>query len=106
MSTKNCPKCGSSVAIDAISCPFCGAKQDQILTQINTHSYGWTILSFLVSFIWFRVYGAPIFPLGFIGGLIIADWSSDIDKALGKESQMSVSIVLSIIGMIIGFFGS
>jgi len=34
----------------------------QLQSQINTHSLGWLTLSFLVSFLWFRIGGQPLFP--------------------------------------------
>jgi hypothetical protein len=60
-------------------------------------------MSFLVSFLWFKVGSIPIFPLGFVGGLIITFWSSDIDKALGKEPLAWLSVVMSVFGMFLGF---
>jgi hypothetical protein len=60
------------------------------------------IMAFLVSFLWFKINNNPVFPLGFIGALIIAFWSADIDKALGKEPLLNYSIILAIIGMVIG----
>jgi len=52
-------------------------------------------MSFLISFLWFKINNVPIFPLGFIGALIIAYWSADIDKTLGKETLLKHSIILS-----------
>jgi predicted nucleic acid-binding Zn ribbon protein len=100
VSVKNCPKCNKSIPADSAFCPYCGTP---LSTSINTHSYGWMIMAFLVSFLWFKINNNPIFPLGLIGALIIAFWSADIDKALGKEPLINYSIILAIIGMIIGF---
>lgn len=100
MSTKNCTKCGKLIPSDASFCPYCGIS---LSTPINTHSSGWMIMSFLISFLWFRINNNPIFPLGFIGALLIALWSADIDKTLGKEPLLNYSLILSSIGMIIGF---
>lgn len=77
--------------------------EPQLSSQINTHSYGWVIMSFLISLLWFKINNMPIFPLGFIGGLVITYWSYDIDRSLGKEPFTIYSILLSIIAMIIGF---
>jgi hypothetical protein len=60
-------------------------------------------MSFLVSFLWFKINNVPIFPLGFVGGLIIAFWSSDIDKTLGKKPLTSLSVAMSVSGMLLGF---
>jgi hypothetical protein len=100
VSVKNCPKCSKSIPADSSFCPYCGTP---LSVPINTHSSGWMIMSFLVSFLWFKIDNNPIFPLGFIGALIIAFWSADIDKALRKEPLLNYSIILAIIGMIIGF---
>jgi cellobiose-specific phosphotransferase system component IIC len=103
MSTRNCPRCGKTVTSDMTFCPFCGAKLDQPLQQVNTHSYGWALMSFLVSLLWFKISNVPIFPLGFVGGLIITFWSSDIDKALGKKPLAWLSVAMSVFGMFLGF---
>jgi predicted nucleic acid-binding Zn ribbon protein len=102
MLPKNCPVCGKAVAPNNAFCPFCGTIQP--FQQVNTHSLGWVILSFLVSFLWFKMNNSPVFPLGFVGGLIIGFWSSDIDKALGKETFMWLSVALCVLGMILGLF--
>jgi hypothetical protein len=108
MSTQNCPRCGGPIAPDVNFCPFCGAKLDhpfrQVSRQVNTHSLGWMVLSFLVSFLWFKINSNPVFPLGFMGGLVITFWSSDIDKALGKETYTWPSVALSVLSMLIGLF--
>lgn len=100
MSTKNCTKCGKLIPSDSSFCPYCGTP---LSTPINTHSLGWLVMSFLISFLWFKIGNNPVFPLGFIGALIIALWSADIDKALGKEPLFNYSLILSSIGMLIGF---
>ena len=76
----------------------------QLQSQINTHSLGWLTLSFLVSFLWFKIGNHPVFPLGFVGGLAIGFWSSEIDRALAKPSFLGHSITLSIVGMVLGLF--
>jgi cellobiose-specific phosphotransferase system component IIC len=103
MVTRDCPRCGKPVSSDMAFCPFCGAKLDQPLQQVNTHSYGWVLMSFLVSFLWFKINNTPTFPIGFVGGLVITFWSSDIDKALGKEPLTWLSVVISLFGMFLGF---
>ncbi len=82
--------------------PAQGAVPGQAPSQVNTHTYGWTILSFLVSLLWFKINNNPVFPLGFLGGLFIAFWFHDIDRALGKPSLLQLSVVLAIIGMVLG----
>jgi hypothetical protein len=114
MLTRNCPKCGKPITPpEVLFCPSCGAALPQSTPpptyspvapapRINTHSYGWAILAFLVSFLWFKVGNAPVFPLGFIGGLIISRWSWEIDRAAGKQSMIRSAIALSVLGMILG----
>jgi predicted nucleic acid-binding Zn ribbon protein len=104
MATRNCPMCGKAVAPNIAFCPFCGAKLDYPFQQVNTHSFGWVLMSFLVSFLWFKINNSAIFPLGFVGGLIITFWASDIDKALGKEPFTWLSVALCVLGMILGLF--
>jgi len=70
----------------------------------NTHTVGFLILCFLLSFLWFRINGVGVFPLGFVGGLVVAWWSQDIDRAFGKPSQFTLAVVLGLVGMFIGFF--
>ena len=102
MSSRSCPKCGGLVPFDASFCPSCGTDMIHPLSKINTHAYGWMALSFVFSLLWFKVNNVHVFPLGFIGGLIVAYWSYDIDKSLGKKTHMGYSIIVSIVGMIIG----
>ena len=102
MSTKNCLKCGVTVPLDATFCPSCGTNLIHPLSNINTHSYGWMVLSFVLSLLWLKINNVHVFPLGFVGGLIVAFWSFDIDRSLGKKTHMGYSIVVSIVGMIIG----
>jgi hypothetical protein len=63
-------------------------------------------MSFLVSFLWFKISNVPIFPLGFVGGLIITFWSSDIDRTLGKKPLAWLSVAMSVFGMFLGFLMS
>lgn len=60
-------------------------------------------MSFLVSFLWFNMNNTHVFPLGFVGGLVITFWSSDIDKAVGKEPLTWLSLEMSVFGMFLGF---
>jgi len=103
MSEKNCPVCGKAVPMIASFCLFCGAKLDFPSREVNTHSYGWLMMSFLVSFLWFRINNVPVFPLGFAAALAITFWSSDIDKSLGKKPLTWLAILLSLISMVLGF---
>jgi hypothetical protein len=109
MSTLYCPNCGKQVLPGALFCPNCGVALAQLPTQttmptprINTHTYGWIIMAFLVSFLWFKINNMPLFPLGFVGGLIITGFSWHIDKQVGKQSMAPLGLVLSFLGMIIG----
>jgi|WetSurMetagenome_2_1015567.scaffolds.fasta_scaffold497650_1 hypothetical protein len=70
--------------------------------KINTHTWGLTIMAFLISMLWFTFNGKPVFPLGLIGGLIIIAFSRHIDMQVGKQSIAVLGVILSIIGMIIG----
>ena len=59
-------------------------------------------MAFLVSFLWFKIGNTPLFPLGFIGSLVITAFSWHIDKQVGKPSIAPVGLAFSFIGMIIG----
>lgn len=72
--------------------------------SINTYDPAWVILSFLLSFLWFRINQTPVFPLGFVGGLSIAYMIHRIDSSLGKPSFLSPTILLSFLGCVIGVF--
>jgi hypothetical protein len=113
MSTVYCPHCGTQVPLGTLFCPNCGVALPQLQNQpptqaaiperrINTHTYGWIIMAFLVSFLWFKINNMPLFPLGFVGGLVITGFSWHIDKQVGKQSMAPVGLVLSFVGMIIG----
>jgi hypothetical protein len=68
--------------------------------KVNTHTFGWMVLAFLVSFLWFKIGNQPRFPLGFVGSLVIIYWSTNIDKALGKKSIGLTSVTMAFIGML------
>ncbi len=70
----------------------------------NTHSVGFLVLAVLLSFLWFRINGVGVFPLGFVGALLVAWWSQDIDRHFGKPSQFVLTLLLSLVGMFVGFF--
>lgn len=59
-------------------------------------------MAFLLSFLWFKINNAPLFPLGFIGGLVITVFSWHIDKQVGKQSIALIGVALSFVGMILG----
>ena len=111
MSTLYCPNCGKQVPSGTLFCPNCGVALPPLqpptqafvpARRINTHTFGWIIMAFLVSFLWFKIGITPIFPLGFVGGLVITAFSWDIDKQVGKSSMAPVGLALSFIGMVIG----
>ena len=39
---------------------------------VSSHAVGFLILSFLLSFLWFRINRVGVFPLGFVGALVVA----------------------------------
>ncbi len=107
MSDQFCPNCGYTIIADMRFCPQCGTPLSppppiQKPLNINTHSYGWLALTFLISLLWFKLNGNPIFPLGFVGGLIVAYWANDINRAVGKSSIAEPAIALALVGMVIG----
>lgn len=69
----------------------------------NTHTGGFLILALLISLLWFRVNGVALLPVGLVGGLIVAWWSSDIDRQSGKPSQFSLGAILAVVGAFVGF---
>jgi hypothetical protein len=111
MSTVFCPKCGTEAPAGQLFCSNCGAYLPQVepihptatlQQKINTHTYGWIIIALLISLLWFKVNGRLVFPLGFVGGLVIAGFSWHIDKQVGKQSLAYMGFVFSFIGMILG----
>ncbi len=60
------------------------------------------IIAFLISFLWFRINGLPLFPVGFLAGLVIAYWSHDINRGLGRDSLITPTVIIAVVGMIIG----
>ncbi len=111
MSTVSCPKCGEQAPFGTLFCPNCGTylTQPQPTTQpvmsqrkINTHTYCWIILALLVSLLWFKLDGRLMFPLGFVGGLVITYFSWHIDKQVGKQALAYTGFIFSFIGMILG----
>lgn len=94
-----CPACGFPLAVAAA--PYAPGFPAY---AANTHTIGFLVLSFLLSFLWFRVNGVGVFPLGFVGALLVAWWSQDIDRHFGKPSQFAVALILGLLGMFIGFF--
>lgn len=111
MSTVFCPKCGTESPAGQLFCSNCGnyLPQPEPATpatthewKINTHTYGWIIMAFLVSLLWFKINSNLVFPLGFVGGLVISGFSWDIDKQVGKQSSAYLGIIFSFLGMVIG----
>jgi hypothetical protein len=111
MSTLYCLNCGKQVPTGTLFCPSCSVALPQLqyptqnvmpAPNINTHTYAWIIMAFLVSFLWFKINSMPLFPLGFIGGLAITGFSWHIDRQVGKQSLAPIGIFLSFVGMVIG----
>jgi hypothetical protein len=112
MSTVTCPKCGKEAPSGQLFCSNCGTylpQPEQTVSaatlphqKVNTHTNIWIIMAFLVSLLWFKVNGSFVFPIGFVGGLVIAGSSWDIDKQVGKQSLAYMGFIFSFIGMILG----
>ena len=52
--------------------------------------------------LWFRINGVPTFPLGLMGGLVLAYRSHDINTKLGRESLFVVTAILCVLATIVG----
>jgi hypothetical protein len=111
MSTVFCPKCGTEAPAGQLFCSNCGTylPQPELTVpatapqkKINTHTYGWIIIALLISLVWFKVNGKFVFPLGFVGGLVIIGFSWHIDKQIGKQSLAYIGFIFSFVGMILG----
>jgi hypothetical protein len=70
----------------------------------NTHSIGFSIIAVLLALLWFKLNNVPVFPLGLVGGILLAYWSHDIDTRLGKQSLLAATLVLCVVTTFIGFF--
>lgn len=69
---------------------------------MDSHSAGFAVVAVLISLLWFRINGTPIFPLGLLGGLALAYWSHDIDTRLGKSSLFLVTALLCGLATFVG----
>ncbi len=48
----------------------------------DTHPLGFTLLTFLLSLLWLKIQGQPVFPLGFLIAVAVAFWHKSIEDAL------------------------
>ena len=95
-----CPTCGTPMTV----APLPPGPFPPVPRRVNTHTEGFIVLAFLLSFLWFRINGVAVVPLGLLGGLVVAWWSQDIDRSVGKPSQFALAAVLGVVGALIGFF--
>ena len=98
------PACGAPIRLPARFCNSCGAP---LFAQgpwpaFDTHAAGFSVVAVLISLLWFRINGVPIFPLGFVGGLVLAYWSHDINTKVGRESLFVVTAILCVLATIVG----
>ncbi len=107
-----CPRCGAVLPAGARYCSSCGVAVVPAAMPfapqpspriVTTHTVGFTVIAFLISFLWFRINGVPLLPVGLLGGLVVAWWSQDIDRQFGKPSQFALAVALSVVGAFIGF---
>ena len=99
-----CPLCGAPIHMPARFCNACGAP---LFAQgpwpaFDTHGAGFSVVAVLISLLWFRINGVPIFPLGLVGGLVLAYWSHDINTKVGRESLFVVTAILCVLATIVG----
>ena len=113
MSTLYCPNCGKQVPSGTLFCPNCGVALPPLqpptqafvpARRINTHTFGWIILAFLVSFSWFKIGITPIFPLGFFVWRLGYNCflHGILTSRFGEWSMAPVGLALSFVGMVIG----
>ncbi len=101
-----CPRCGAPIHMPARFCSVCGAPlfAPGPLPPLDTHGAGFSVIAVLLSLLWFRINGVPIFPLGLAGGLVLAYWSHDINTKVGRESLFVVTAILCVLATIVGVF--
>jgi len=85
-------------------CSVCGASLfgPGPLPPLDTYAAGFSVIAVLISLLWFRINGVPIFPLGLAGGLALAYWSHDIDTKVGRVSLFVVTAILCVLATIVG----
>src|SRR5207245_6605713 len=94
-----CPRCGAPIRLPAWFCNSCGAP---LFAQgpwpaFDTHAAGFSVVAVLISLLWFRINGVSIFPLGFVGGLVLAYWSHDINTKFWREALFRVRAILCVL---------
>jgi len=80
-----------------------GEARQHCSVRVNTPPLGFTILVFILSMLWFRVNGQPVFPIGYILGLFVARWHSDIEEAVYGRSRFIEMALVGAVGMLVGF---
>jgi prepilin signal peptidase PulO-like enzyme (type II secretory pathway) len=87
-------------------CPYCANPITAAVAAWpnNTHSAGFVVIAVLLSLLWFKVNNVPVFPLGLVGGILLAYWSHDVDTRLGKQSLLAPAVVLCLVATVIGLF--
>src|SRR5437899_12995082 len=94
-----CPRCGAPIRMPARFCNACGAP---LFAQgpwpaFDTHGAGFSVVAVLISLLWFRINGGRIFPLGLVGGLVLAYWSPDINTKVGTASLMFMLAIVFVL---------
>jgi hypothetical protein len=69
----------------------------------DTHPLGFTFLTFLLSLLWLRIQGQPVFPLGFLIAVTVAFWHKSIEEAIYGRNHLTAMVLVSIFGAILGF---
>src|SRR5256885_1870328 len=78
-----CPRCGAPIHMPARFCNACGAPlfAHGPWPAFDTHGAGFSVVAVLISLLWFRINGVPIFPLGLVAATTI-QLSHEMKKAL------------------------